>query len=485
MKTILFEEVKRINELMGLDSNIIVESNIFTELLKRDARQSLYNLGKVLRRPIRSVDEIVEADIPMILRSTSKAADEFKSMIVKAWGISADEFESKTTQELIQDLSTLGVKDGKDIIRIIKKASSDLGVEPKGGLPKPRGGGSVSSNISVNSRIGLTPENVLNTDPDLSEAVSKLSEMLDDAGVQIPKNKKIAFLDEIQKKLAERMETLNKQYSKADIEDFFNDPGYAKTIAALNRLPVDKRREMILSLKESLGKDYKTFISKLNVGADTKKFFYSLYDKFFNNILLGKQFWIQKDNWFKTFLGWYKSYIWRTEKWFLTAMVFNTIATAAEADNKGKWTIEKFLDVAKEATSGAAKSIFALIPIYGPVHAGTSLVSSAVNMAVAGINSIKKTKQNLENPTNHDSLTDVVMNLTVNDAKNFVENQDGLKNNLPKDISEYGQIDYKEITGGDGKTKIQVWLDGINTVTLERRKTPSHPLDGEVKLSTN
>jgi hypothetical protein len=98
MKTILLEEVKRINELMGLDSNIIVETNIFTELLKRDARQSLYNLGKVLRRPLRSVDEIVEADIPTILRSTSKAADEFKSMIVKAWGISADEFESKTTQ---------------------------------------------------------------------------------------------------------------------------------------------------------------------------------------------------------------------------------------------------------------------------------------------------------------------------------------------------------------------------------------------------
>jgi hypothetical protein len=95
--------------------------------------------------------------------------------------------------------------------------------------------------------------------------VSKLSEILDDAKVQIPKNKKIAFLAEIQKKLAERMETLNKQYSKADIEDFFNDPGYAKTIAALDRLPVDKRREMILNLKESLGKDYKTFISKLSL----------------------------------------------------------------------------------------------------------------------------------------------------------------------------------------------------------------------------
>jgi hypothetical protein len=382
-------------------------------------------------------------------------------------------------------LSTLGVRDGKDIIRIIKKASSDLGVEPKGGLPKPKGGGPVSSNISLDSRIGLTTENVLNTDPDLSQTVSKLSEILDDAKVQIPKNKKIAFLAEIQKKLAERMETLNKQYSKADIEDFFNDPGYAKTIAALDRLPVDKRREMILNLKESLGKDYKTFISKLNIGADTKKFFYSLYDKFFNNILLGKQFWIQKDNWFKTFWGWYKSYIWRTEKWFLTAMVFNTIAAAAEADTQGKWSIEKFLDVAKEMGSGAAKSVFALIPMYGPVHAGTSLVSSAINMAVAGINSIKKTKQNLEKPTNQDSLTDVVMNLTVNDAKNFVENQDGLKNNLPKDISEYGQIEYKEVTGGDGKTKIQVWLDGINTVTLEKRKTTSHPLDGEVKLSTN
>jgi hypothetical protein len=152
MKTILFEEVKRINELMGLDSNIIVETNIFTELLKRDARKSLYNLGKVLKRPLRSVDEIVEADIPTILRSTSKAADEFKSMIVKAWGISADEFESKTTQELIQDLSTLGVRDGKDIIRIIKKASSDLGVEPKGGLPKPKGGGATSLDISRTTR---------------------------------------------------------------------------------------------------------------------------------------------------------------------------------------------------------------------------------------------------------------------------------------------------------------------------------------------
>jgi uncharacterized membrane protein YvbJ len=139
----------------------------------------------------------------------------------------------------------------------------------------------------------------------------------------------------------------------------------------------------------------------------------------------------------------------------------------------------------KEAGSGAAKSIFALIPIYGPVHAGTSLVSSAVNMAVAGINSIKRTKQNLEKPTNQNNITDIVMNLTVNDAKNFVENQDGLKNNLPKDISEYGQIEYKEVTGGDGKTKIQVWLDGINTVTLEKRKTTSHPFDGEVKLSTN
>jgi hypothetical protein len=485
MKTILLEEVKRINELMGLDSNIIVETNIFTELLKRDARKSLFNLGKVLKRPLRSVDEIVEADIPTILRSTSKAADEFKSMIVKAWGINADEFESKTTQELIQDLSTLGVKDGKDIIRIIKKASSDLGVEPKGGLPKPKGGGPVSSNISVDSRIGLTPENVLNKDPDLSETVSQLSQILDDAGVQIPKNKKISFLAELQKKLAERMETLNKQYSKADIEDFFNDPGYAKTIAALNRLPVDKRREMILSLKESLGKDYKTFISKLNIGADTKKFFYNLYDKFFNNILLGKQFWIKKDNWFQTFWGWYKSYIIRTEKWFLLSMLFNAITASAEADNKGKWTIEKFLDVVKEAGSGAAKSLFSLIPVYGPIHAGTSLISSAVNMAVAGINSIKKTKQNLENPQNQDGFFEEVVNLTKDDATNFVENQDGLKNSLPKDISEYGQIEYKEVTGSNGKTKIQVWLDGTNTVTLEKRKTVKHPIEGEVKIVTN
>lgn len=482
MKTILFEEVKRINELMGIDSNIIIEANIFTELLKRDARNSLYNLGKVLKRPIRSVDEIVEADIPTILRSASKAADEFKSMIVKAWGINADEFESKTTQELIQDLSTMGVKDGKDIIRIIKKASSDLGVEPKGGLPKPKGGGSVSPNIGGSSRMGITPESVVNTDPDLTETISKLNDILDDAKVSIPKKRKLEFLAEIQKKLAERMENLNKQFSKSDIDDLFNDPTFAKTIEALDRLPVDKRRELILNLRDSLGSKYKTFIGRMNISADMKKFLTDSFDYFFYEFLLGKSFWKKDKNWFQTFWNWYKSYVIRTEKWFLTATVANMLSAAADADES---TIKTWLGVGGELGAGAAKSLFALIPMYGPIHGFTSTIGGLKNLTVSGYNWIVRSENKIKNPTNQDSITDVVMNLTINDAKNFVENQDGLKNNLPKDISEYGQIDYKEVTGADGKTKIQVWLDGINTVTLEKRKTPSHPLDGEVKLSTN
>jgi hypothetical protein len=483
MKTILFEEVKRINELMGLDSNIIVETNIFTELLKRDARKSLYNLGKVLKRPLRSVDEIVEADIPTILRSTSKAADEFKSMIVKAWGISADEFESKTTQELIQDLSTLGVRDGKDIIRIIKKASSDLGVEPKGGLPKPKGGGATSLDISRTTReLDTTPTELVTSEPNLEEIFRKLDDMLDDAKVAIPKSKKTQFLSELQKKIAERMESLNKQYSSVDIENLFNDPNYAKTVEALNRLPVDKRREMITNLKNTLGKNFKTGIEKLKVSADVKKLLSDSWEYFFNDILLGKQFWVKDKNWFTTFGKWYLRYVWRTEKWFLAATLENVVAAISDADGA---TMESLFGSGKELGAGAAKSVMSLIPFAGPLYAGGSFLNATVNMLSSGVSYIKRQATKRDNLQTQDGVLEEVVNLTKNEATNFVENQDGLKNNLPKDISEYSQIEYKEVTGSDGKSKIQVWLDGINTVTLEKRKTIQHPIDGEVKIVRN
>jgi hypothetical protein len=278
------------------------------------------------------------------------------------------------------------------------------------------------------------------------------------------------------------MESLNKQYTKADIENIFNDPDYRKTLDALDRLPVDKRREMIENLKNSLGKDYKTFIDKMNVSADVKKLLKDSFDYFINNLLLGKQFWIKEKNWFKTFIGWYWKYIKRTEIWFLIATLENVISAISDADAAVTASI---FGSFKELSSGALKSVMAFVPLAGPMYAGGSLINATINMIGSGVSYLKRQYNKRENPTNQDSLTDVVMNLTKNEAMNFVENQEGLKNNLPKDISEYGQIDYKEVTGGDGKTKIQVWLDGINTVTLEKRKTPRHLIDGEVKIVTD
>ena len=63
-----------------------------------------------------------------------------------------------------------------------------------------------------------------------------------------------------------------------------------------------------------------------------------------------------------------------------------------------------------------------------------------------------------------------------------MEDENGLQSVLPQPLENYSSIEYKPLLGQDKKTKIQVWLDGTNTVTLEKRKTILHPIDGEVKI---
>ena len=70
--------------------------------------------------------------------------------------------------------------------------------------------------------------------------------------------------------------------------------------------------------------------------------------------------------------------------------------------------------------------------MYGPIHGFTSTVGGIKNLLVSGYNWIVRSENKINNPTNQDNITDVVVNLTKNEATNFVENQDGLKNNLPK-----------------------------------------------------
>jgi hypothetical protein len=237
---------------------------------------------------------------------------------------------------------------------------------------------------------------------------------------------------------------------------------------------------MIENLKNSLGKDYKTFIDKMNVSADVKKLLKDSFDYFINNLLLGKQFWIKEKNWFKTFIGWYWKYIKRTEVWFLIATLENVIAAISDADAAVAASV---FGTTKELGSGALKSVMAFVPLAGPMYAGGSLINATINMIGSGVSYLKRQYNKRENPQAQESITDIVMNLDEAGAKNFVENNDGLKNVLPQSIENYQTIEYKKVTGQDGKTKIQVWLDGINTVTLEKKKTALHPIDGEVKIT--
>ena len=66
-----------------------------------------------------------------------------------------------------------------------------------------------------------------------------------------------------------------------------------------------------------------------------------------------------------------------------------------------------------------------------------------------------------------------------------MEDKNGLQSVLPQPLENYSSIEYKPLLGQDRKTKIQVWLDGTNTVTLEKIKTLRHPIDGEIKIVSN
>jgi hypothetical protein len=73
------------------------------------------------------------------------------------------------------------------------------------------------------------------------------------------------------------------------------------------------------------------------------------------------------------------------------------------------------------------------------------------------------------------------MNLSQAEAKKYVEDDNKLESALGQPLTDFNTIEYKPIVGEDGKTKIQIWLDGSNKATLE--KVRSYPLGpGQIKL---
>lgn len=464
MKTILLEEVKRINELMGLDSNIIVETNIFTELLKRDARQSLYNLGKVLRRPLRSVDEIVEADIPTILRSTSKAADEFKSMIVKAWGISADEFESKTTQELIQDLSTLGVKDGKDIIRIIKKASSDLGVEPKGGLPKPKGGGAASPNVGGAS---LKPIDIHQQGLDVLDEVELDLNRITKNHSSLPPEKQ-DFFNEISKMLKKnRLPKISEKYIDDVIQNaraLMNKASGGKLQDAFDNLDlITKRLERMTTGEQK--QFLKQMIRESNANPSISKRFKNYFAPWTDT------------RWSTDFMKTWLDSIALTKYILFSNLAVDTVRVvwdyAFGREYKGQLGTEYPASVAIKAAAAA-------VP-YVNIAISTLFFMETVVRTITGDEPKPPVAGGESEGSEPDSITSQTLNLSQSDAKKFVEDDNGLQSVLPQPLENYSSIEYKPLLGQDRKTKIQVWLDGSNTVTLEKKRTVRNP-GGEIKI---
>ena len=471
MKTILLEEVKRINELMGLDSNIIVETNIFTELLKRDARQSLYSLGKVLKRQIKSVDDIVEADVTTILRSTSRAADEFKSMIVKAWGISADEFESKTTRELIQDLSTLGVKDGKDIIRIIKKASSDLGVEPKGGLPKPKGGGSVSPNIGARGNTGGASSNLDDVANDIfndieldlnriSKNQSSLSPEQQDFFEMISKLLKKHRLPKVSEKeiddLIQNARALMNKAAGGQLQDAFN-----------NLNSITRKLERMTTAEQKLF--LKQLIRETNSNPTMQKMFKNYFVPWSDS------------RWSTDFMKTWKDSMTITKYMLFSSLAVDSVRglydLAKDREFKGHFGTEY-------PASVAIKTAAAAIPYVNILTSAAFFLESVIR-TVKGDKPKPPVGGGESEGSVPDSMTSQTLNLSQSDAKKFVEDKNGLQSVLPQPLENYSSIEYKPLLGQDRKTKIQVWLDGTNTVTLEKIKTLRHPIDGEIKIVSN
>ena len=129
MEKLLISEINRINEIMGL--SVITEAiNPFVVLLRNAARGLETEISTILGRTINSVDEILDKDIPFLLKSRNET---LRQLSTKAWGISKRDFNNKTFDELAQELSQRGLPKSQ-INRYIKNAAEVFG-EPKGGLP--------------------------------------------------------------------------------------------------------------------------------------------------------------------------------------------------------------------------------------------------------------------------------------------------------------------------------------------------------------
>lgn len=139
-------------------------------------------------------------EIPLLLKSKNKALRELST---KAWGITKGKFNSKTFDELAQELSQRGLPKNQ-INRYIKNAAEDFG-EPKGGFPSrpmTRGTSQLTQQIHQqgvdaldNSQIDLTRlAGSTNLPPDKKEFFDQMSVYLKRANLPKVSEKDIDVL---------------------------------------------------------------------------------------------------------------------------------------------------------------------------------------------------------------------------------------------------------------------------------------------------
>jgi hypothetical protein len=459
MEKNILVELNRINELMGL--NLLMEApvNPFVSLIRNAARGLENEVSVILGRTINNMDELTEKDIPYLLKSKNKA---LRSLSTKAWGISQQEFANKTFDELTQELAGRGLPKSQ-INRFIKNAVEDFG-EPKGGLPQkpisagntgPRGntGGAASNTNDVVNDVFDDVELDLNR---ISRNQSSLSPEQQDFFEMISKLLKKHRLPKISEKelddLIQNARALMNKAAGGQLQDAFNN---------LNSITRKLERMTTAEQKQFL----KQLIRETNANPTMAKMFKNYFVPWSDS------------RWSTDFMKTWKDSMTITRYMLFASLAVDTVRGlydfATDREFKGHLGTEYPASVAIKAAAAA-------IP-YVNILTSAAFFLETVVRTVKGDKPKPVEGGGAAQGSTPDSRFEMAMNLSQAEAKKYVEDDNKLESALGQPLTDFNTIEYKPIVGEDGKTKIQIWLDGSNKATLE--KVRSYPLGpGQIKL---